>query len=279
MQRAIWATLLITSCMQAQSTAAPPSATADTTRKADSGDDLFPTHRHGGRVGLIRGVLKQVDPIYNQLVIHTFGDGEIRIALDGQTKFLAENGRPGSPNIPSGSVLSVDTVMDEGKLFATLVRLGTTSSAELNGQVVRYEPFKSELILRDPISPQNISVRVTSNTKIVNRGKTAYPQRLSQGMLVRVLYSGAQKVASEVEILAARGDSFTFEGRIIAVDLHSQVLSLSNSTDQSLRELAFGTLDANSIGLLREGALVSIQAVFDGTHYNVRAVSPVPENR
>jgi Domain of unknown function (DUF5666) len=265
--------------MQAQSPAAPPSANSDTTRKADSGDDLFPTHRHTGRVGMIRGVLKQVDPIYNQLVIHTFGDGDIRIALDGQTKFIAENGGTGSSNIPAGSVLSVDTVMDEGKLFAARVRLGTPSSAELNGQVVRYEPFKSELILRDPINPQNITVRVTSNTKIVNHNNTASARRLSQGMLVRVLYSGAEKVANEVDILAARGDLFTFEGRIIAVDLHSQVLSLSNSTDQSLRELAFSTLDANSVRLLREGALVSIQAEFDGTHYNVRAVSQVPENR
>jgi hypothetical protein len=142
---------------------------------------------------------------------------------------------------------------------------------------VRYEPSRSELILRDPISPENISLRVTSSTRVVRRGQAASAQSLSPGMLVRVWYSAAGSSASEVEVIAARGDSFTFEGRIIAVDLRSRVLSLSNNTDQSLRELTFGPLDNRSLGLLREGAQVSIQAEFDGEHYNVRTVNPVPK--
>jgi hypothetical protein len=243
----------------------------------DSGDDLFPPHRHNGKVGLVRGVLKRVDPIYDQIVIHTFGDGDIRVAFDGQTKLVTDNGNTRLTNIPAGSVLSVDTVMDGGKLFASFVRSGPASSAELNGQVVRYEPSRSELILRDPISPENISLRVTSSTRVVRRGQAASAQNLSPGMLVRVWYSAAGSSASEVEVIAARGDSFTFEGRIIAVDLRSRVLSLSNNTDQSLRELTFGPLDNRSLGLLREGAQVSIQAEFDGEHYNVRTVNPVPK--
>jgi hypothetical protein len=78
-----------------------------------------------------------------------------------------------------------------------------------------------------------------------------------------------------VEILAEPGNSFTFEGRVIAVDLRARVLGLSNDTDHSFREIAIGSLDASSLSYLREGAEVNIQAEFDGEHYNARAVAPV----
>lgn len=280
MQRA-WAIFalvsLVAGCMQAQSPAPRPSTASDAAKKVDNGDDLFPPHRHDGKVGLVRGVLKKVDPIYDQLVIHTFGDGDARIAFDGQTKLLAENGNTRLSNIPAGSVVSVDTVMDEGRLFASFVRIGMAGSAELNGQVVRYDPSRSQLILRDPISPENISLRVNDNTRVLKQGQNSSAQNLSEGMLVQVWYSAAQNLANEIEVVAARGDSFTFEGRIVAVDLRSRVLSLSNNTDQSLRELSFGALDGQSLSLLREGAQVSIQAEFDGNHYNVHSVAPAPK--
>ena len=85
-------------------------------------------------------------------------------------------------------------------------------------------------------------------------------------MLVRVWFSPAQNaskhgadstgsdMANRIEILAERGNSFAFEGRIVSVDLRSGVLALSNDSDQSVRELAIGSLDSSSRSLLREGA-------------------------
>jgi hypothetical protein len=92
-------------------------------------------------------------------------------------------------------------------------------------------------------------------------------------MLVRVMLSSTRDTANNIEILAKRGDSFAFEGRIIAVDLRTRSVALSNNSDQSLRELALGSLDSTSVGLLREGADVSIEAEFDGDRYNVRTVT------
>ena len=100
-------------------------------------------------------------------------------------------------------------------------------------------------------------------------------------MLVHVWFSPAQSggnSVNRVEILAERGNSFAFQGRIVAVDLRSRVLALSNDSDQSVRELAIGSLDADSLRLLREGVDVSIQAEFDGERYNVRSVSVVSRN-
>lgn len=269
----------IVGCMQAQNAVPaaspvepqPPIAVSD----GVSLDRISAEQLPGGKVSLMRGVLKRIDPVHDQLLIHAFGGGDVRIAFDPRTQFFLENAQQHLSSIPAGSVVSIDTVIEGGKLFARSVRTGTSTAVELSSQVVRYDPTRSQLILRDPASPQSVSLRITPSTTVVNRGQPASPQALSEGMLVQVWFSPVQKAATRVEILAEPGNSFTFEGRVIAVDLRARVLGLSNDTDHSFREIAIGSLDATSLSYLREGAEVNIQAEFDGAHYNARAVAPV----
>jgi hypothetical protein len=276
MLRFLGTLILLVSCAYAQSIVPAPSTDTGKQKTVVSDDDLFPPHRLDGKVSLTRGVLKKIDPIHDQLIIQTFGGGNIRVGFDMQTKLLPEGTQINS--IRAGSVISADTVSEDGKIFARSVRVGTSGeAAELEGQVIRYDPTRSQLILHDPINPKTISLRVTPSTTVVKQGQTFSPQALSPDMLVRVWISTAQ-IAKTVEILAERGHSYTFEGRVIAVDLRSHVLSLSNDTDQSLRELSFGTLDSGIRSLLREGADVTIEAEFDGNRYNVRNVTAAPQN-
>jgi outer membrane protein assembly factor BamB len=247
--------------------------------------DSPPARIEAGKVGLVRGVLKRLDPIHDQLLIHSFGGGDVRIAFDPRTQLLAENTSRGWIGLPVGSVVSVDTVINDGKLFARSVRTGAFNPVELNGQVVRYDPAKFLLTVRDPMSPKNVALRITPGTTVVKQGKPVAVETLSPGMLVQVWFSPAQNaskhgadstgsdMANRIEILAERGNSFVFAGRIVAVDLRSGVLALSNDTDQSVRELAISSLDSNSRSLLREGTDVTIHAEFDGERYNVRAVT------
>jgi hypothetical protein len=241
-------------------------------------DDASSARRPGGKVGLVRGVLKRLDPVHDQLLVRAFGGGEVRIAFDPRTEFLRDNTHARLSSIPAGSVVSVDTVIDGGKLFALVVRTDASRAAELNGQVVEYDAAKSELTLRDPVSPENVSLHITPSTIIVNQGKPASRQVLSSGMLVRVSFSPVQNAANRVEILAERGGSFTFKGQVVSVDLRSLVLDLFNDSDQSVRELAIGSLEPSSLRLLREGSEVTIQAEFDGDRYNVRSVTPASSN-
>lgn len=269
--------LLLAGCAQAQ--AALPSTAGDAgPRQAPTAADKESPRLPGGKVGLVRGVLKHMDPIHDQLLIRTFGGGNMQIAFDPRTQLIGDQTHTRLSAIPAGSVISVDTVLDNGKLFARSVRIGQSNVVELNGQIVSYDAGKSLLSVRDPISPQSVSLRMTPSTAVVRRGQTASPQALSAGMLVHVWFSPAQHTASNVEILAEPGNSFTFEGRVVAVDLRSRVLDLSNDSDQSVRELAIGSLEAANLALLREGANVSIQAEFDGERYNVRAVTLVSRN-
>jgi hypothetical protein len=254
--------------------AAPAPSDDRSPQQAVADDDIGSPGKPGAKVGLVRGVVKRMDPIHDQFVIHAFGGRDIRIAFDPRTKLLPEDKKETQVSrLPLGTVVAVDTVIDNGKLFARSVRTGPANAAELNGQVVRYDAAKSRLILRDPLSPEGTSVPVTSATTIINQGQPASPQDLSPGMLVRIWFSPAYNAASKVEIFAQRGNSFTFAGRIISVDLRSHVLSLSNDTDQSVRELSIDALNDSTLHLLREGANVSIQAEFDGDRYNVRSVA------
>lgn len=263
-------------------TAAPvtpnPDAQSSQQKHGVTDEDLFPVHKVTGKVSLVRGVLKQIDPIHNQLVVQTFGGGNLRIAFDGRTTLSPESAGAHVTGIPAGSVVSVDTGLRDGKLFARSLRVGTSSAAELNGQIVEFDASRSRLTLRDPISPENIFVHVTPKTVVTQAGKSATIQALSPGALVKVAFSAADKTAAQIEILAERGASFTFQGRILAVDLRSGTLSLSNDTDQSMRELAFGSLDGQSRNLLQEGNNVTIQAEFDGNRYSIRSVSLAPRN-
>ncbi len=260
------------------STAPPGSIAVDNDPRTTTGTDhLYPSELPGGKISLVRGTVKKLDPVHDQILLHAFGGGDLKIAFDPRTKILPEEAKMRLTSLPVGTVISVDTVMENGKLFARSVRTSESSNGvvELNGKVVRYDAEKSRLILRDSLSPQNVTLRVTPSTVVLNQGKPSSTQALSSDMLVRVRFSSTQETASNIEILAKRGDSFAFEGRVIAVDLHSRTVALSNNTDQSMRELSLSSLDATSVGLLREGANVSIQAQFDGDQYNIRSVTLV----
>jgi hypothetical protein len=276
----LWAIILTAGSVCAQdstpgiSLATPDAAPDNTAARKPPIPNLSPTELPGGRIGLVRGVVKRMDPIHDQMLVHAFGGGDLTIAFDPRTSLLPENSNMHLTSLPIGAVVSVDTAMENGKLFARSIRTGQSGNGavELNGKIVRYDADKSRLILRDSINPKNISLKLTSGTVITNRGHATTAQELSSDMLIRVWFSPGQQTANNIEILAKRGDSFVFEGRVIGMDLRTRTVAISNDTDQSVRELALGSLDSTALGLLREGAYVNIQAVFDGDRYNVHRV-------
>ena len=222
---------------------------------------------------MVRGVLKRFDPIHDELLVHPFGGHDLHIAFDTRTELVQDDTRTQVAGIPPGSVVSVDTVMDGGKLFARTVRVTAATAGEMSGQVVRYDASKSRLVLHDPGSPEDVTLHVTANTTVTNHDQRASLDALTPGALVHVNFEPAQNAVTNIQILAARGNTFTFAGKVVAVDLRTRTVALTNASDQSVRELTINSLDPNSTRLLREGADVSIEAEFDGDRYNARSVT------
>lgn len=257
---------------------AAPNVNNSTTQRTNNLRELFPPMPLGDKIGLVRGTLKGIDPIFDQLVLQTFGDGELRIKFDQRTELLSSTAHATLTSLPAGSVLSIDTVTtQDGKLFARSVRSSASTYAELNGQVINYDASRSELTLRDPVSPEDVSLRLTPRTTIIRQGQTVPIGTLSPGMLVSVWALPVQNTVERIEILAKPGDSFTFAGKVIAVNLRAHMLSLLNESDQSLHELRFDALNNNDLVLLRVGNSVGITAEFDGSHYNVHSIAAVPQ--
>ena len=284
MKRLLWSIVLIAGCAWAQVPAAVPSSDSAQPKAAAPDNPPLLPRKAEEKIGLVRGVLKHLDPIHDQMVVRAFGGRDVKIAFDPRTQLLPGNATTPSTKstdwsaIPTGSVVSVDTAMEGGKLFAVTVRTGPSTAAEMNGQVLRYDASRSRLILRDPLSPESVSFRVTGSTTVVNRGQASSAQALSEGTLVHLWFTPAQNTVTKIEVLAERGNSFTFQGRIVAVDLRSRVVALSNDTDQAVHEVSIASLDNRTLGLLREGADVSIQAEFDGERYNARTVNVLTRN-
>jgi len=276
MPKLFWAVILLFTVASVHGLLKAQTASPQKQRVVPSSEDLLSPSELQGKVGLVRGVLEHVDPIHDQLLIHAFGGGDVRISFDQRTELASAGAVTRLEGVPKGTVLSIDTVMESGKLFARSVRIGSYHALELNGQIVRYDPTRSALTLRDPMSPDVTVLHLSPETTIVGVSRPGSREDLLPGALARVWASSPQRIATQIEILAKPGSLFTFAGRITSVDLRSRTLSLSNDTDDSLRELAFGPLDSASLALLHEGADVSIQAEFDGHSYNVRSVALVP---
>src|ERR1700722_11567900 len=101
--------------------AAPAPSDDRSPQQAVADDDVGSPGKPGAKIGLMRGVVKRMDPIHDQFVIHAFGGRDIRIAFDPRTKLLPENTRPQLSSLPLGTVVAVDTVIENGNLFARSV--------------------------------------------------------------------------------------------------------------------------------------------------------------
>src|SRR5258708_12038916 len=89
--------ILIGGCALSQAAPQAASITPDngstsqnqTSQNQGSGPGLTPAELPRGKTSLVRGVLKRLDPVHDQLLIHAFGGGDGRVALAPRTQMLS----------------------------------------------------------------------------------------------------------------------------------------------------------------------------------------------
>ncbi len=116
-------------------------------------------------------------------------------------------------------------------------------------------------------------------TRIVHGDQTMAADQLTPGTLISVKFGARQKgedIAQELSVLAIPGASFTFGGRVTALDLRLGLLAIESSTDHKTYEIYF---DPSTVGVndkLREEANVTVVTEFDGNRYVARTVTVNP---
>jgi hypothetical protein len=268
--------------------AATPSVEASSAEPSDTGEipdnavdpasllpDLPPIS--SAKASLIGGIIQKLDRVRDQFTVQIFGGGRMKISFDTRTQIYTAGGKASAADLHPGQRVYVDTILDGSTVFARNIRLKTgVPAGESQGVVLGYRSDRSELAVRDMLSPHALKVRVTSDTHIVNGGKPGSTSDLSIGALVAVTFGSDKEgrdVAQNISILALPGTSFTFAGHVLSLDLHAGMLALLSSTDGKTYEISLdpGVLPVDSS--LTRDADITVLALFDGNRYVARSLT------
>ena len=207
-------------------------------------------------------------------MVRVFGGGKTSFLFDTRSHVVVD-GRPGSlADLKQGDPVYADTILENGHVFARNLRLrSTTVQGETQGVLVSYGRDKGEIIVRDPISPEPLRLRVTANTQILRDSHPAPETALLPGSLVSLKFgasTNAHDTVQQISILASQGETYTFVGRVTALDLRNNLLVVTSPINHKTYEIV---LDSSVISVaedLHEGAQVTVTTRFDGNRYVAR---------
>lgn len=237
----------------------------------------LPSVSSHNKVSLIGGTVEKMDRVRDEFTVRVYGGGKVNIYFDPRTHIYRNGSEASLADLRAGDRVSIDTMLDGGNIFARTIRLkGATNVGESQGVVVSYSADSGELMVRDRLSPQPLRLRVTSQTRLVNRGQASSASELVRGTLVAVKFDpqkDGHDVAKEVSVLAIPGTKFTFVGEVTGLDLSSGTLMLTSANDGKTYEIYLGS-SANSVkDKLRQAANVTVITQFDGDRYVAQNVT------
>jgi len=223
---------------------------------------------------LIGGTIERLDRVRDRVVVRPFGGGKMTVLFDPRT-VIYRGGKEGSTaDLQEGARIYLDTILDGTTVFARTIRVGSSGHAtgETQGVVLKYRTDRSQLTLRDAMSPAPVQVRLNATTKFVQGTQVVSASKLVPGTLVAISFASdgdGHSTAKEVSILAIPGTQYTFSGHVVHIDLRSGLLVLNSATDHKTYEVYLDssvTPDEN----LQPGATVTVVTNFDGSRYMAR---------
>jgi hypothetical protein len=230
-----------------------------------------------GKSTVIGGVIRDVDPVRDQLMLKVYGAGRpIKILFDERTQFYRDGVRAPLGDMRPEDRASVETLLDGDNVFAVSVHmLSQSPQGECEGQVLAFDPRNGALTVRNTLSGQPIQLRVQPQTTIARMGQPAFASAqtgtsdLMRGALISVKFESDNGggLADAISILATPGSGFYFSGDVTFLDLHAGLLALTDPRDQRSYTIAFDPARLPASRNLHEGSHVSVNASFDGTRY------------
>jgi hypothetical protein len=260
----------------------PGVATAETQHQPyDSLLDLPPLPH--SKVSLIGGTVMDVNRVLNRITIRPFGSKQdMHLVFDVRSQ-IERDGKPATErDIRPGQHVYIDSMLDGARLFAKSIRIRTPGSSGIGyGQVLSYNADSRMLTLMDELSDQAVHFRLSPTTVIRSGSETRPPADLKPGSLVSLDFGTQQGivVVREISLLAETGAAFLFVGKITFVDLARKLIAVNNQSDGKTYEIHLPSITSSVIQDLHEGREVSVWAVFDGTNYAARSVTPVASSQ
>lgn len=227
-----------------------------------------------GDTSLLGGTVQKIDRIRNHVTVKPFGDSKsMTVSFDERTHIYRDTTEVTERGIQRGDRVYVDTMQDEGRLFARNIRVVThLTPADARGQIMTYDAQNGMMTVQDELSSLPVSFRITGDTTVKGAGANTAAD-LVPGALVAVSFSPDQRqlgVARQVSVLAVPGTSFTFIGKVRHLDLRTGMLVVENQTDNKSYELHFepGVVGDN----VMVGSDVTVSALFNGNGYQAKSV-------
>lgn len=228
---------------------------------------------------MVGGTISSVDRMRNRMTVRIFGGGRWSVNFDERTHIFHNGAETTQLALKKGERVYVDTQLDNNKhdIFARNIRVGVAAPpADADGQIIAIDTRHNELTLRDSLNSVPVRFAVDPETRISNGQTPAAFKDVKPGTLVHVRFSASSPnrgLAREVDIVAAPGTSFTFQGKVTFLDLHRGILAVQNSTDDKNYEIHFSpdvVPYRNNLGVGRD---VLVRATFEGTRYAAQSVS------
>ena len=227
-----------------------------------------------GKTSLVGGTVAKIDGVHNRLGVKVFGHGgRWDVVFDERTHFYRDGSETTFEHVKKGDRVYVDTMLDGHQILARNVRVVTKLGAsDARGQVTAFNG--GVMTVHDDLSAKAVQFRVGSETQVKGPSTNASINDIQAGSLVAVQFAPGLDgggVARKITILAAPGQSVTFAGKVMHLDLRNNQLAIENETDSKTYEVA---LEKNSLPSdLMVGSQVTVAAVFDGRQYKANSIS------
>jgi hypothetical protein len=158
------------------------------------------------------------------------------------------------------------------KVFAKTIWIQTSAENGVGrGQITAIDLQRNSLTVRDELSEQPIRLQITPATVVRKADQPATLSDLAEGALVALNFS-PQRELREITLLASPGSSFTFAGRVTYLDISRKLIAIDNSSDGKNYDISVEAVAESILRRLREGANISVSAIFDGNGYAARKV-------
>ena len=257
---------------------APASSPDTSTSVADTPSYLPPMPAAPeGKSTVIGGVIRDVDPLQDQISLKVYGGHPMNILFDERTKVYRDGVQAPLSDLHPEEHASVETVLDGDNIFALSVHMLTHAPmGDVQGQVLGFDPRDGDLTVHSALSGETVHLTIPPNTPIQRVGQPSFSSSspgasdLMHGALLSIQFHADNRgggVASHVAILATPGAVFQFAGDITYFDMHAAYIALRDSQDQKNYTIYFDPSRFPQSTQLRVGSHVVLSAGFNGQHY------------